>query len=248
MKDASTVPSPVPASTSRGIPGVYARSRGFSQALSPFIAMVFGAGWVFGAILSPGFLQGSHAAILLMLIALGLFITWKRAVIILVRHEEGARGEEQVARVLDALPESWRVFHSVELASGEMDHVLVSDHQVFTIETVHWRGQVRVVNGKLMHGENFYPGYELETLHTQAVTNAEDLGLPESSVTPMVCIVGGRYGDYAGVKNGVWLGEIQDIGFFLCSSREGHLPEAKRADLLRMLEEKTISAKKEKTK
>lgn len=224
---------------------MYARSRGFSQALSPFIAMVFGAGWVFGAILSPRFIQGSHAAILLMLIAVGLFITWKRAVIILLRHEEGARGEEQVARVLDALPDTWRAFHSVKLALGEMDHVLVSENQVFTIETVHWRGQVRVVNGKLMHGENFYPGYELESLRTQAESNAAELEIPETSVTPMVCIVGGRYGDYAGVKNGVWLGEIQDIGIFLCAPREGQLPEAKRADLLRLLEEKTISAKEE---
>jgi hypothetical protein len=210
--------------------------------------MVFGAGWVAGAILSPSFLQGSHAVILLILIAVGLYITWKSAVIILVRHEEGARGEEQVARVLDALPDTWRVFHSVKLDSGEMDHVLVSDRQVFTIETVHWQGQVRVVNGKLMHGEKFYPGYELETLRKQAEINAEEFGIPETAVSPMVCVVGGRYGDYPGVKNGVWLGEIQDLGVFLCTPREGHLPDAKRAEVLRLLEEKIITTKKEDSK
>jgi hypothetical protein len=157
--------------------------------------MVFGAGWVAGAILSPSFLQGSHAVILLILIAVGLYITWKSAVIILVRHEEGARGEEQVARVLDALPDTWMVFHS-----------------------------------------------------KQAEINAEEFGIPETAVSPMVCVVGGRYGDYPGVKNGVWLGEIQDLGVFLCTPREGHLPDAKRAEVLRLLEEKIITTKKEDSK
>jgi hypothetical protein len=64
----------------------------------------------------------------------------------------------------------------------------------------------------------------------------------------MVCVVGGRYGEFPGMKNGVWLGEIQDIGIFLCSPRAGQLPDKKRADVLRLLEEKTITEKEENMK
>ncbi|MDF3128886.1 nuclease-related domain-containing protein [Kiritimatiellaeota bacterium B1221] len=232
------VPPPSRTSGRQGIPGVHARNRGFSSALSPLIAMAFTAGMVFGGVLRPSFLQGWHAGILLLLIAFGLYVTWKRAVMIYLRHEEGARGEEQVARVLDALPESWQVYHGLPMGEKEVDHVLVAPDQVFSIETVNWRGQVRVINHKLMHGENFYPGYELKTLSDRADVLAEELGMPKGSVTPMVCIVGGRYGDYPGMKEGVWMGEIQDLGTFLLGEREEKPHLKSRSEVLKKLEAK----------
>ncbi len=232
------VPPPTKTSGRQGIPGLHARNRGFSSALSPLIAMAFGAGMVFAAVLKPTFIQGWHAGVLLLLIAFGLYVTWKRAVMIYLRHEEGARGEEQVARVLDALPESWQVYHGLPLGDKELDHVLVAPDQIFSIETVNWRGQVRVINHKLMHGEKFYPGYELEALSARAAALAEELGMPQAAVTPMVCIVGGRYGDYPGMKDGVWLGEIQDLGTFLLGERATKGKLDARAEVLKKLEAK----------
>lgn len=232
------VPPPAKLSGRRGIPGLHARTRGFSAALSPLIAMVFGAGFVTGAVLRPNILQGWQAGLLLVLIAAGLYITWIRAVFIYLRHEEGARGEEQVARVLDALPDSWQVYHGVPSAEKVLDHVLVGPDQVFSIETVHWHGQVRVINHKLMHSDQYYPGYDLETLAKRAEELAESLGLSSKAVTPMVCIVGGRYGDYPGMKQGVWLGEIQDLGTFLLGDHEKALSGEARAGVLQKLEQK----------
>lgn len=239
MKSADPSPPPVsPAALPQGIPGLYARSRGFSTSLAPLISMVFLAGMVFGSIFRPAFLQGWNAGVLLMLIALGLLITWKRAVLIFLRHEEGARGEEQVARVLGSLPEGWRVFHGVDCGDKRLDHVLVGPGKVFCIETVHWKGQVRVINGKLMHGDAFYPGYDLATLKSRGGQLAGDLGLPTEAVAPMVCIVGGRYGDRPGEKNGLWLGEIQDLGTYLLGGEAQGLPAADRERILKVLSEK----------
>lgn len=234
-------PAPKPLSENHGIPGFGARSRGFSAALTPLIAMVFGSGLVFGAILRPAFLQGWQAAVLLILLAAGLFITWKRAVIIYMRHEEGARGEEQVARVLDAFPDPWQGFHNVLIGEKETDHILVGPDHVFCIETVHWNGQVRLVNGKLLHDEHSYPGYDLESLKIRSESIAEALELPANAVTPMVCIVGGRYGSYPGLQKEVWLGEIQDMGvFILGESHDGLLPE-NRTRILETLKTKVNS-------
>jgi len=241
----NTTPSPTPPPVkvnpaSVGVPGAEVRSRGITQAMAPFISMAFGAGWVFGAIVSPGFLVGWHAALLLLLMAAGLAITWKRAVLILVRHEEGARGEEQVARVLDALPEDWRVYHGVKVGDRRVDHVVMSPSQVFSIETVHWQGSVRVLNGKLLHGENLYPGYELPTLAERGGQLAGEMELPAERVIPMVCIVGGRFGGHPGINEGVWLGEIQDMGLFLLQNESDPLAQSDAERAAEWLEKATL--------
>lgn len=234
-------PPPETFSKNHGIPGFGARARGFSASLTPLIAMVFASGLVFGAILRPAFLQGWKAAVLLLLLAGGLFVTWKRAVIIYLRHEAGARGEEQVARVLNAFPEPWQSFHNVVIGEKETDHVLVGPEHVFCIETVHWNGQVRLVNEKLLHNEQFYPGYDLETLKNRSECIAEALGLPRDALTTMVCIVGGRYGSYPGLQKEVWLGEIQDLGVYLLGEPHAGLLPDTRNRILEILKTKVNS-------
>lgn len=229
-------PSRAPLSKSRGVPGAAVRSRGFAQALSPFIGIVFGAGWVFGAVVSPAFLQGKHAGLLLIFLAVGLYITWRRAVNLLLRHEEGARGEEQVARVLEGLPEGWRIFHGVRFGEKVMDHVLVGPDHVYTIETVNWPGQVELINHKLVHDGRAYPGYELQSLRDRSASVAEDLGVSSDAVSPLVCIVGGRFGEKAGEKEGVWVGEIQEIGTYLMQPYGNPLDRTIRVSVLEALE------------
>ena len=229
-------PPSAPLSKSRGTPGAAVRSEGFSQALGPLIGMVFGAGWMCGAILSPDFMKVSHAGLVLILLAIGLMITWKRAVKLLRRHEQGARGEEQVARMLEALPDDWKIYHGVQIEDDFIDHVLVGPDRLYMIETVHWEGQVRVTNGKLYHGEKTYPGYDLETLRSRAEAVAEVLGVSEKVLSPMVCVVGGRYAGYPGELNGVWLGEIQDVGPYLLQPHTGSLRAPDRPALVEKLD------------
>jgi hypothetical protein len=232
----SPEPKPVTTFKSRGVPGAAVRSRGFSQALYPFIGLVFVSGWAFGALLPFSFLHLSHAAILLMVLAFGIWITWKRAVHLLARHEEGARGEEKVARVLEALPEGWKVYHGVPLSGKNMDHVVVSPGQLFLIETVNWPGNVRLVDHCLHHGGEAYEGYDVESLLGRADAAAEALNIPRKAVAVLVCIVGGRFNEHPGDKQGVWIGEIQDMGPFLLQHQGAGLDAPLRVAVLETLE------------
>jgi hypothetical protein len=227
---------PVTTFKSRGAPGASVRSRGLSQALFPVIGMVFASGWAIGAVVPPSFLTLGHAAVLLIVLAFGVLITWKRALSLLSRHEEGARGEEKVARVLEALPEGWRIYHGVPLAGKTLDHVVVSPEQVYLIETVHWPGQVQVLDGHLMHGEEAYTGYELATLLGRGDQAADELGVPRPAVSCLVCIVGGRYHQHPGEKDGVWIGEIQDLGPYLLQHQGAGIDTSLRLSVLETLD------------
>lgn len=221
---------------SRGTPGASVRSRGLSQALFPFIGMVFISGWAFGAVVPLTFLSLGKAAILLFVLAAAVAVTWKRALNLMARHEEGARGEEQVARTLETLPEGWRVYHGVPLAEKTIDHVVVSPDQVFMVETVHWLGQIRLMDGHLLHEETAYPGYHLDDVHARARQAAEELGISQQAVKPLICIVGGRFNERAGENNGVWIGEIQDVGSYLLQKTGTGFGAASKGAILEKLD------------
>ena len=221
---------------SRGAPGAEVRSKGLSQALYPFIGLVFVSGWAFAAVIPASSLTLSHAAILLMILAVAMLITWKRALNLVSRHEEGARGEEQVARLLESLPEGWRIYHGVPFTDKKMDHVVVSPDHVFAIETVHWLGQVRLTDQKLLHQEKAYPGYDLPTLQHRGEQVATELGIPSQVLTPLVCIVGGRLNQPAGEHDGVWIGELEELGMYLLQVKGNGLDNSERISVLEKLD------------
>lgn len=227
---------PVTTFKSRGAPGAAVRSRGLSQALLPVIGMVFVSGWAIGAVVPPSFLSLGHAAVLLIVLAVGILITWKRALTLLSRFEEGARGEEKVARVLEALPDGWRIYHGVPLAGKTLDHVVVSPGQLYLIETVHWPGQVQVFDGHLMHGEEAYAGYELATLRGRGDRAADELGVPRPALSCLVCVVGGRLNQHPGENDGIWIGEIQDLGPYLLQHHGAGLDTSLRLSVLEALD------------
>ncbi|WFB37397.1 nuclease-related domain-containing protein [Kiritimatiellota bacterium B12222] len=219
-----------------GVPGQFARLKGLSAALSPVVGVAFAAGFVCGAVLHPEMMEGWFSGILLLALAGALYVAWKRAVTIYLRYEAGAMGEEKVARVLEGIPGEWRLFHNISVGGKECDHVLLGRGQIFSIETVNWPGSVRVKEGRLMHGKQFYPGYDLKTLHERAEQFAHRLGVKADRVKPAVCMVGGRYGDYAGMQDGVWLGEIQDLVNFILGEEPGALTETEMVSILETLE------------
>jgi len=68
--------------------------------------------------------------------------------------DRGARGEDRVGAVLDALPDTYYVFHDLSRLCGDIDHIVVGPTGVFTLETKAHGGQITaageaiLVNGK----------------------------------------------------------------------------------------------------
>jgi len=51
------------------------------------------------------------------------------------RWSQGARGEEDVGRALEALGDGWAVFHDIDTGRGNIDHVVIGPAGLFTVET-----------------------------------------------------------------------------------------------------------------
>lgn len=122
------------------------------RALQPPRAMRWVLRWRWLAILSflaalaAGFLLWPWG--LLLSAPLALFGAWCVGV---ARHRgrivgEGSEGEALVAKVLDQIPIDARVLHSIQFKSGdrmrEIDHILITRHALFCIETKYLRGRI----------------------------------------------------------------------------------------------------------
>ena len=56
----------------------------------------------------------------------------------------GTQGERSTARVLKGLPGEWAVFHDIEVAKGNWDHVVIGPRGVFLLESKNLGGRVTV--------------------------------------------------------------------------------------------------------
>jgi Nuclease-related domain len=64
---------------------------------------------------------------------------------LVARRDRGARAEEHVGSLLEALDvREWRVIHDASLGHGNVDHILIGPAGVFTVETKSHPGPVRV--------------------------------------------------------------------------------------------------------
>lgn len=75
---------------------------------------------------------------------------WRRGLRRVEAFFKGARGEERVAGLLEALPDAWHVFHDFETGGYHVDHVLVGPTGVYSVETKNWRGRVAVEDGEVI--------------------------------------------------------------------------------------------------
>lgn len=86
-------------------------------------------------------------------------------------YQEGAEGERNTAKQLDALPEGWHVRHDVsgwDGVRGNLDHVVVGPRGVFLLDSKHWRNEtVRVVDGRVTVGRTAEPGHKAWDASTQ---------------------------------------------------------------------------------
>ena len=80
-----------------------------------------------------------------LLIASAVALADRRAGPRFERWLQGARGEESVGALLDALAgEGWLTIHDVSLGRGNVDHIVVGQGGIFTIETKSHRGRISV--------------------------------------------------------------------------------------------------------
>lgn len=131
--------------------------------------------------IAGGTLKGNLVGILLLVVAVGFFaflaIRWiapslaplapllgvfaavallrdRKIEMAIVAQARGAIGESRVGSALARLPSGWRVFHDVMLETENVDHVVVSNRGVFSIEAKNYSGGIRVEpTGVFTHGK-----------------------------------------------------------------------------------------------
>ncbi len=110
-------------------------------------------------------------------------------------HLKGYSGERAVGRVLEALPEPFRVFHDVDLDGENADHVVVGPKGVFSVEVKHYAGRVVARPNGL-----FVNGRRNDRIVRQAWRQAHKLkAMLGVEVQPVLVFVGARVeGDRAG--------------------------------------------------
>lgn len=129
-----------------GVPGDRARAAGVMRAIRPFFGAIFLFGFFLGAVV-PRLPRGVSGAGLLLV---AVFLVWamRDGLRGIRSFFKGARGEEMVAALLEALPQGYHVFHDVPCgAAGGIDHLVVGPTGLFVVETKFWSGLVRVEDG-----------------------------------------------------------------------------------------------------
>jgi hypothetical protein len=156
------------------MPGQYARARflrlslrtlairGVLAVLTTVLGRSFG-------LRSPLFV-GSELALLIT-----MFVVVRYVLPLVERHDRGAAGEEHVGGLLDELTAAsgWSVIHDASFGHGNVDHIVLGEAGVFSVETKSHPGPVRV---RTIHGGVLHQAQEQrETLEAIAGERVEPL-------------------------------------------------------------------------
>ncbi len=198
-----------------GVPGEWARVRGTVLSLWPLFLAFTGFGAFLSAVICGRHLPLFGALLLVSLMAVA--ICWRKGVRRVASFFIGARGEEKVASLLAALPETYHVFHDFEAEGGHVDHVVVGPAGVFAIETKNWRGKVTLDNGLLLVDSHVPDRSPLK----QAIREADAVGRVllklgwEGAVTPVLCFASDRFAEGTKQVGAAYIVNASDLAFWL---------------------------------
>ncbi len=129
-----------------GVAGEWARVQGTVWGLWPAFVCVFMCGFSVAFFFISLHVGALLAALSLIGFAVALGCGFRRV----ESFFKGARGEEYVSRILNALPDRYHVFNDFLAGRVHIDHVVVGPAGVFAIETKNWRGVVTVEEGHIL--------------------------------------------------------------------------------------------------
>ncbi len=198
----SSSDSPAAFARVSGSPGEAPRLVGLLRVFGPLFVVVFLSGYLLRAAWPRPQLSPSQVGFALLMLA-GL-LAW-----VLVHSRQrlqnflkGARGEEEVARILSYLPVGYSVFHGVSLAParlmgapGDIDHVVLGPTGVFAIETKNWSGRLSLRDGQLLLDGRTLPRSPIEQAKASAKRIEQALAAGcgfKVAVQPVVCFVSSR--------------------------------------------------------
>ena len=141
-----------------GSPGARSRGLGLLKSLWPIGGILFAMGYLVRVAIPYPDMPHWVTSLLFVMIAVGIAATTNHAHTKISNHTKGARGEELAARALSQLPSTFTVFHGVILKGGlrdfeggaDIDHVVVTPHALYIIETKHWQGDITCEDEQLL--------------------------------------------------------------------------------------------------
>jgi len=213
-----------------GSPGATPRLIGLFRTFWPLFLVFAAAGYVLRAALPAPALSRTAAGLLLLLLSALFAFLIVRSESRLKQYLKGARGEEDVARVLAFLPPSYRVFHGLTPPSHrllerarDIDHVVVGPTGLFVIETKNWRGPVTVREGRILADGEEPDRPPLDQVRAAAKVLerefVESLGV-SFSVHPVLCFASGALRSEATGIAGVSVCNVRSLNDVLLDSVE----------------------------
>lgn len=176
-----------------GVPGEWARVRGTALSLWPLSLTLV----LLGASLASMIL-GVHVipfAVLFVIMLIFTAIYWWKGLKRMESFFRGAHGEENVARMLAALPEGYHVYNDFLSERKHVDHVVVGPAGVFCVETKNWKGAVQADSGYLIVNGVLPSRDPVKQARKESDSVKRTLRRAgwDGGVTPVICFASGSF-------------------------------------------------------
>ncbi|WP_161949153.1 nuclease-related domain-containing protein [Desulfomicrobium norvegicum] len=150
--------------------------------------------------------------------------------------DTGAKAEQAVAEALLELPDEYYVFHDLEFAGFNIDHVVLGPNGIFLVETKSQKGNITQENDVLLrNGRKFFKDF-LNQCWSQTYSLRDHLGaerLEGLSIKPILCFSRG-FVEIRGPVRGAQVLNIRYLRPYILSQR-GSLPAQTRDQIIPLL-------------
>ena len=185
-----------------GVAGGWAWFRGMVCSIAPlFVAFVLVVA------LGVSFVADTSRVLFIALsavVAVAVFLYWKKGIPRVENFFQGAKGEEITAALLSSLPDDYHVFNDFRSEGELVDHVVVGPAGVFSVETKCWSGKVElsgdrvIVNGKPPSRDPVAQALrEADKVRSSVKKSGFDV-----TVTPLVCFASNTFAVSGGASCG----------------------------------------------